>query len=102
MGPDTLRVSDLLAALAVPQGEGPAGSGPGIEIRKAVIDSRLATAGSLFIALRGEKQDGHDFIPEALAQGAVAVIAERIPAGTGCRVIDTTAPDSHGGYQATA
>ncbi|MGD9375161.1 MAG: UDP-N-acetylmuramoyl-tripeptide--D-alanyl-D-alanine ligase [Anaerolineae bacterium] len=101
MGPDTLRVSDLLAALAVPQGGGWADSGPEIEIRNAVIDSRLATPGSLFIALRGENQDGHEFIPEALAQGAVAVIAERVPAGIECRVIDTTAPDSFHSFQAS-
>ena len=97
MGPDTLSVSDLIAALAATNAEEPIGSPPAIAIHSAVIDSRLATPGCLFIALRGEQQDGHDFIPEALARGAVAVIAERVPAGTTCRVVDTSTPDAvHG------
>jgi UDP-N-acetylmuramoyl-tripeptide--D-alanyl-D-alanine ligase len=33
-------------------------------------------AGSLFVALRGEKTDGHLYLPEAFARGAVAAIAE--------------------------
>jgi UDP-N-acetylmuramoyl-tripeptide--D-alanyl-D-alanine ligase len=39
-------------------------------------DSRLAKAGSLFVALQGER-DGHDFIANAYSQGARGVIAER-------------------------
>lgn len=39
-------------------------------------DSRKATAGSLFIALPGEKFDGHDFIRQAVHSGAEAVIGE--------------------------
>ncbi len=40
-------------------------------------DSRLLTPGSLFFALRGEETDGHLFADAAVANGAVAVIAER-------------------------
>jgi UDP-N-acetylmuramoyl-tripeptide--D-alanyl-D-alanine ligase len=53
---------------------------PAVDIRSAVIDSRLATPGCLFIALRGERQDGHDYIADAIENGAVAIIAERSPA----------------------
>ncbi|GLY82711.1 UDP-N-acetylmuramoyl-tripeptide--D-alanyl-D-alanine ligase [Actinoallomurus iriomotensis] len=42
-----------------------------------VIDSRKAGPGALFAALRGERLDGHDFAGEAVAAGAVAVLAER-------------------------
>jgi UDP-N-acetylmuramoyl-tripeptide--D-alanyl-D-alanine ligase len=42
-----------------------------------VIDSRKAEPGALFAALRGERSDGHDFAGEAVAAGAVAVLAER-------------------------
>jgi UDP-N-acetylmuramoyl-tripeptide--D-alanyl-D-alanine ligase len=50
-----------------------------MEIRSAVIDSRLASPGSLFVALRGERRDGHEFIAEAVDRGAVAVISEQVP-----------------------
>lgn len=40
-------------------------------------DSRLVSAGSLFVAKPGENTDGHLFVGEALASGAVGVIVER-------------------------
>jgi UDP-N-acetylmuramoyl-tripeptide--D-alanyl-D-alanine ligase len=49
------------------------------EVHSAVIDSRLATPGCLFVALHGEHVDGHAFIPEAVDRGAVAVIAQAPP-----------------------
>ncbi|MFZ2635797.1 MAG: UDP-N-acetylmuramoyl-tripeptide--D-alanyl-D-alanine ligase [Rectinemataceae bacterium] len=45
-------------------------------IFSVTTDSRSAGAGSLFVALRGERSDGHDFIGAALASGAVCVFAE--------------------------
>lgn len=44
------------------------------------IDSRYVTAGDLFIALKGERVDGHDYVSEALQKGAVAAVVEKIPA----------------------
>lgn len=41
------------------------------------IDSRKVKPGNLFIALRGENFDGHDFIQNAVAQGAVAVLCSK-------------------------
>ncbi len=43
----------------------------------AVVDSRLAVPGCLFVAVRGEHADGHDFVREAVGAGAVAVLAAR-------------------------
>ncbi len=40
----------------------------------ATIDSRLVRPGMAFVALKGEKSDGRDFIPQALAAGAVEII----------------------------
>jgi UDP-N-acetylmuramoyl-tripeptide--D-alanyl-D-alanine ligase len=40
-------------------------------------DTRTLRAGDLFVALRGERFDGHDFLPAARAAGAVAALAER-------------------------
>jgi UDP-N-acetylmuramoyl-tripeptide--D-alanyl-D-alanine ligase len=42
-----------------------------------VIDSRACGPGSLFVALPGERADGHDFAAAAVAAGAVAVLASR-------------------------
>lgn len=42
-----------------------------------VIDSRQVEPGALFVALKGERVDGHDFAAAAVADGAVAVLASR-------------------------
>lgn len=46
------------------------------EIRKITIDSRKVEQGDLFVAVRGRKEDGHRYIPEALQRGAVAVLLD--------------------------
>ncbi|HEY3687688.1 MAG TPA: UDP-N-acetylmuramoyl-tripeptide--D-alanyl-D-alanine ligase [Streptosporangiaceae bacterium] len=43
----------------------------------AVIDSREAEPGTLFVALPGERADGHDFAAAAVAAGATAVLGDR-------------------------
>ncbi|ACZ85823.1 UDP-N-acetylmuramoyl-tripeptide--D-alanyl-D-alanine ligase [Streptosporangium roseum] len=42
-----------------------------------VIDSRAVEPGSLFVAIRGDRVDGHDFAAQAVEAGAVAVLASR-------------------------
>jgi UDP-N-acetylmuramoyl-tripeptide--D-alanyl-D-alanine ligase len=58
------------------------------------IDSRTLEPGALFVAIRGERFDGHDFLAEARARGAAAALVERelhAPAGLPLvRVADTT------------
>ncbi len=58
-------------------------------ITDAVIDSRQAIPSSLFIALPGERQDGHDFVQDAFRRGAcLALVQKRVPE---CgRVLDLT------------
>nr|VFJ91452.1 MAG: UDP-N-acetylmuramoyl-tripeptide--D-alanyl-D-alanine ligase [Candidatus Kentron sp. H]VFJ91920.1 MAG: UDP-N-acetylmuramoyl-tripeptide--D-alanyl-D-alanine ligase [Candidatus Kentron sp. H]VFJ99764.1 MAG: UDP-N-acetylmuramoyl-tripeptide--D-alanyl-D-alanine ligase [Candidatus Kentron sp. H] len=41
------------------------------------IDSRVLSAGAMFIALRGQRRDGHDFVDLAVARGAAAAMVER-------------------------
>lgn len=43
------------------------------------IDSRNVKQGSVFVALRGEKADGHSFIDKAVKLGATAVVVEQLP-----------------------
>lgn len=44
-------------------------------------DSRTVAAGQLFVALRGETFDGHDFLEQVAAKGAAAVVVDKLPAG---------------------
>ena len=44
-------------------------------VGKITTDSRIATAGDVFVALAGEKHDGHDFVPQVLQQGAYALVS---------------------------
>ena len=46
-----------------------------------VMDSREAVPGSLFVAHKGEKVDGHEFVAAAFAQGAIAALVDRPIAG---------------------
>lgn len=46
-------------------------------IRQIVTDSRKVELGDLFVAMPGVNSDGHDYIPDALRRGAVAVVGER-------------------------
>ena len=66
-----------------------------IEFTSLDIDSRNVERGSLFVAVRGEHVDGHDFVRDAIARGATAVVAEsgrRIEGSTGATIVYV--PDS--------
>ena len=52
-----------------------------------VTDSRQAGEGSLFLALRGEKTDGHKYIPDVLQKGALAVLCEERGAAGEPRIV---------------
>ncbi len=55
----------------------PAGS-PEVRVSGAAfVDSRAAQPGGLFVAVVGERVDGHDFVAQALEAGAAAVLASR-------------------------
>ncbi len=61
----------------------------GLPVQALCTDSRQLQPGSVFVALRGERFDGHDFIPQALSKGAVAVISQRPTSGPHFQVSDT-------------
>ena len=64
---DALRGVDLLAQAAEVD----------TDILGIEVDSRAVHAGTLFIAIRGSVADGHKFIPQALANGASALVTEQ-------------------------
>jgi UDP-N-acetylmuramoyl-L-alanyl-D-glutamate--2,6-diaminopimelate ligase len=51
--------------------------GPSVEVRDLAYDARAAGPGSLFFAVPGARADGHDFAPDAVEHGAVALVVER-------------------------
>jgi UDP-N-acetylmuramoyl-L-alanyl-D-glutamate--2,6-diaminopimelate ligase len=50
-----------------------------VQISDLQTDSRIVSAGSCFIALRGTQTDGHQYIAKAVENGAVAIICEKMP-----------------------
>ena len=54
-----------------------------VRIERVHSDTRTLQPGDLFVALKGERFDAHDFLPQARAAGAVAALAERGPAEAG-------------------
>ncbi len=63
---------------------------PSAGVTRVTTDSRKVGVGDVFIALKGDKFDAHDFIPQVIADGATAVVVNRVEAAwdTGsCAVI---------------
>lgn len=58
-----------------------------LALNDVVTDSRAVKPGNVFVALRGERFDAHDFLDTVVAQGAAAVIVDRVPAGLGVPAI---------------
>jgi len=69
-----MKLADLLTADAVSDARLAA-----LEVGGVSADSRSIKPGDLFVAVAGAKADGLDFLPQALAAGAAAVMAERPP-----------------------
>ncbi len=64
--------------------------GDDVTVTSAASDSRAAVPGALFVALAGERVDGHDFVTDAMARGAAAALVSRSVAGVPCvEVADT-------------
>src|SRR5436305_2892759 len=63
------RVAELGAAWVV-------GRAP-VEVRDLAYDARTVTPGAVFFCVPGAQADGHDFAPDAVARGAVALVVER-------------------------
>jgi len=67
---------------------------PSVSIDKVSTDSRDVKSGDLFVALKGERFDGHDFIEEAVKKGAQAlithVIKDNLPGEIGVVLVKDT------------
>lgn len=65
-----------------------------LDIKGIAADSRKVTEGFLFVAVKGTATDGHDFIPVAIGNGAIAVVCEMLPDITVGNVTYIVVPDS--------
>jgi len=68
-----MQLKTLLTAISVRQIIGPLDR----SVESIAYDSRRVQRNGLFVALRGEKFDGHDFIEQAIEKGASVIVAER-------------------------
>ena len=75
------RVAQALAGEAT--WPGPSGS---MELAGVSTDTRSVKRGELFVALRGERFDAHDFLGQAVAAGAAALVVDRLEAARGLGV----------------
>ncbi|MBR4392907.1 MAG: UDP-N-acetylmuramoyl-tripeptide--D-alanyl-D-alanine ligase, partial [Oscillospiraceae bacterium] len=77
-------IADITAACS---GKLTGNTDPKTPVGELVIDSRLIRQGDVFVAFRGERVDGHDYIARALQNGASCCLAEYVPAGVEGAVI---------------
>ncbi|MGN1412579.1 MAG: UDP-N-acetylmuramoyl-tripeptide--D-alanyl-D-alanine ligase [Oscillospiraceae bacterium] len=80
---ETLKLSEIAKAL----GSTVAVDG---EITEISTDTRTIPSGCLFVAIKGENFDGHDYISTAFEKGAKAVITEKFVDGYKCIVVEST------------
>jgi UDP-N-acetylmuramoyl-L-alanyl-D-glutamate--2,6-diaminopimelate ligase len=71
----TVNLADIIKDLDIIQVKG----NPLITLHDITFDSRKAAQGVLFVAVRGTRTDGHDFIIDAAESGAEAIVCEKIP-----------------------
>jgi UDP-N-acetylmuramoyl-tripeptide--D-alanyl-D-alanine ligase len=71
-GPAALSADDIVAATG-----GSLLARSSRPVHGGAVDSRLVEAGVLFVALPGTRVDGHDFVADAIAAGAAAVLVAR-------------------------
>jgi len=64
-----------------------------VTFTRVVVDSREVRSGDLFVALKGERVDGNDFVPHAIANHAAGIISNRPPGAIPNRVAYIQADD---------
>jgi UDP-N-acetylmuramoyl-L-alanyl-D-glutamate--2,6-diaminopimelate ligase len=85
-----MKIEDILHGIKIISVTGPETG----DISGIVFDSRKVTENTLFVAVKGYKTDGHEYISSAIASGAVAVICEIFPAERSEKILWIKTDDS--------
>ena len=83
---EQIKLSEIVSAV-----NGSYGYDADVWIDNISTDTRTISEGSVFLALKGARFDGHDFAAKAMELGAQAVITERAVEGARCIIVDSTA-----------
>lgn len=82
---EKLLLSEIVTAV-----QGSFGYPSNIEVSSISTDTRTIEKGAVFVALKGQNFDGHDYAKKAMELGAVAVITERAIENAACIIVDST------------
>ncbi len=74
---DTVRFSEIIEAIGAEVVSGD----PDTVFHGVFTDSRSIEPEALFVALKGERFDGHEFVNKSLQNGAAAILVSRVPSG---------------------
>lgn len=101
-----MPVADVFESRLVSQALGlPPETGGPAGFSLITTDSRHAGPGALFVAIKGERVDGHDFIPQAIAQGANGILCRAstaVPKGLNQKLAIYKVEDTVQAYRAVA
>ncbi len=84
MNPDRWTDSAVRSALGIAD---PPSGAMGIEFAGICTDTRTLRAGDLYVALRGDRFDGHAFVAQAFAGGAAGAVVSELPEGVDLPVV---------------
>ncbi len=69
---ESMKLTEIASALGAEYS-----GGSDVPVTNVTIDSREVDTGSLFIAVKGDRFDAHDFVPDVLAKGAAAAVCSK-------------------------
>lgn len=82
---EKIKLSEIVRACS-----GSFGYDGNVDITDIVTDSRKASNNSVFVAIKGERIDGHDCVQDAIANGAVCAVTEHSVESAKCIIVDST------------
>lgn len=82
---ETIKLYEIVEAV-----RGSFGYPADTDVTQVSTDTRTIQQGAVFVCIKGERFDGHDFAAQAIEKGAVAAVAERPIDGVKCIIVDNT------------
>lgn len=82
---ESIKLYEIVEAVS-----GSFGYNADIDVKHISTDTRTIKEGSVFVCIKGERFDGHDFAQKAVENGAVAVVSERPIQNVKCIIVDSS------------